>query len=118
MIRVILRRLIIPCGNTGSFTLPVLQTAEAGDIAVLAIYDPLYRKTLVKKEAEIRNEQITFNFEREDTINIEPDDRYQWDVTIYRNPTRNDQNEIVNGEIIDSYYSAFNLPTCEIKVAP
>lgn len=122
MIRVILRRLIIPCGNTGSFTLPLLQTAETGDIAVLSIYDPLYKTTLkrlVGVEDSV-NKTVTFTFAQEDTIDIEPDDRYQWDVTIYHNPTEYDENQIpTKAEGIDSYYAAFApLPPCEIKAAP
>ena len=119
MIRVILRRLIIPCGDTGSFTLPLLQTAEAGDTAVLAIYDPLYQTVIKRKIATQEDNNITFTFEHDDTYNIEPSDRYQWDVKIYHNPTEYDDNNIpTNAETIDSYYSAFSLPKCEIKAAP
>ena len=122
MIRVILRRLIIPCGNTGSFTLPLLPVAEAGDTAVLSIYDPLYKITLKRLVGIIDGESnsITFTFAQEDTIDIEPDNRYQWDVTIYHNPTEYDDDNIpTKAEGIDSYYSAFgSLPTCEIKAAP
>lgn len=122
MIRVILRRLIIPCGNTGSFTLPLLETAEVGDIAVLAIYDPMYKTTLKRKIGVQDNESktVTFSFAQEDTMDIEPDDRYQWDVTIYHNPTEYDENNIpTKAEGIDSYYAAFEpLPPCEIKAAP
>ena len=120
MIRIILRRLIIPCGDTGSFTLPLLQTATSGDIAVLSIYDPMYKKTLKRKVAAYNEDNtITFTFAHDDTIDIEPSDRYQWDVTIYHTPTEYDEEGIpTNAEGIDSYYAAFSLPKCEIKAAP
>ena len=116
MIRVILRRLIIPRGNTGSFTLPLLQTAEVGDTVVLSIYDPLYKNVVRQLEGVIddENRTVTFEFKREDTIDIEPSDRYQWDVTIYHTAASNE-----DVDRVDSYYAAFApLPRCEIKEAP
>ena len=69
---------------------------------------------------------VSFDFTREWTINIEPSDRYEWDVRIYNSPIYadgvediNDENAIpIDGTSIDSYYSAFSLPQCEIKPAP
>ena len=119
MIRVIQRRLIIPCGDTGTFTLPLLPTAELGDTAVFSIYDPLTKKTLLQKKVIVSGNEISFEFERSWTINIEPSDRYEWDVRIYHNPTSQNEDGIpTDAEAIDSYYSAFLLPPCEIRPAP
>ena len=119
MIRVIQRRLIRPCGDTGTFTLPLLPTAQQGDIAVFSIYDPLTKTVLLRKSVEVVESEISFGFERDWTINIEPSDRYEWDVRIYHNPNEFDEENIpVNAESIDSYYSAFLLPPCEIRPAP
>jgi len=41
MIRLIQRRLIIPRGDTGSFTIPALKSMQPEDVAVFSIYDPL-----------------------------------------------------------------------------
>lgn len=121
MIRVIQRRLIIPCGDTGTFTLPLLSTAEQGDIAVFSIYDPLTKKTLLQKKVTVEGNEISFEFERSWTIDIEPSDRYEWDVRIYHEPVyANDDNTTIpiDATAIDSYYSAFLLPPCEIRPAP
>ena len=45
MIRLIQRRLIIPQGDTGTFTIPTQGTVEQGDKAIFAIYDNLTHKT-------------------------------------------------------------------------
>jgi len=37
-----------------------------------------------------------------------------WDIKFYANPVFVD-NELVDGEEIDSYYAAFTLPVCEIR---
>ena len=113
MIRVIQRRLIIPRGDTGTFTLPLLPTASQGDTAVFSIYDPLTKTTLLQKEVEVSEQELNFEFSSSDTKEIEPSDRYQWDVRIYHTPV--DEND---KEQIDSYYSAFSLPPCEIRPAP
>lgn len=125
MIRVIQRRLIIPCGDTGTFTLPLLPTAQQGDVAVFSIYDPLTKKNILQKKVPVIGNEISFEFKRDWTINIEPSDRYEWDVRIYHNPDyevntiTTDENVIpINAETIDSYYSAFLLPPCEIRPAP
>jgi len=41
MIRLVRRALIIPQGDTGTFTIPTLGEVEEGDIAILSIYDTL-----------------------------------------------------------------------------
>lgn len=106
MIRLIQRRLIIPQGDSGTFTIPTQGTVEQGDKAILAIYDNLTHTTVLEKEIDATSDTLTFTFESEDTINIEPDDRgsrYSWDITLIR------------GTDVDSYYAAFGLPPCVIK---
>lgn len=118
MIRVIQRRLMIPRGDTGTFTIPLLPGTEQGDTAVFSIYDPLKQEVLLQLEKEITEEELEFEFKREDTINIEPSDRYVWDVKVYHIPERDANGTIINGATINSYYAAFKLPQCEICVAP
>ena len=94
MIRLIGRKLIIPQGDTGMFTIPTQGTVSQGDKAIL------------EKEIDATAETLTFEFETNDTLNIEPDDRgyrYSWDIAIKRSNS------------IDSYYAAFSLPPCVIK---
>ena len=109
MIRLIQRRLIIPQGDTGTFTIPTQGPVSQGDKAILAIYDNLTHETVLEKEIDATNDTLTFTFESEDTLNIEPDNRgrrYSWDITLIRNGEE---------QTIDSYYAAFGLPLCVIK---
>lgn len=116
MIRVIQRRLIIPRGDTGTFTLPLLPGTEQGDVAVFYIYDPLTREVLKSKSQEVNGDEISFEFARADTIDIEPSNRYQWDVKIFHEPSAYNEDGIpIEGTSINSYYSAFTLPTCEVR---
>lgn len=106
MIRLIQRRLIIPQGDTGTFTIPTQGTVEQGDKAIFAIFDNLTHQTVLEKEIDATNETLSFSFASSDTINLEPDDRgyrYSWDITLIR------------ANSIDSYYAAFGLPPCIIK---
>lgn len=116
MIRLIQRRLIIPRGDTGSFTIPTQGTVETGDIAILSIYDPLTQLTVCEKIIDATAETLTFNFTHSDTVNIEPSERYQWDIKIYRGPIY-ENNKLIGGTEIDSYYAAFGkeMPKCVIK---
>ena len=118
MIRLIQRRLIIPQGDTGTFTIPIQGSMEQDDIAILAIYDPLTQKTLLNLEGTVvENNLLTFNFNRECTLKIEPSNRYLWDIVIYRNAEYDRENQqIIYADSVDSYYAAFKLPTCEIRV--
>ena len=118
MIRLIQRRLIIPQGDTGTFTIPTQGTVETGDIAVFSVYDNLTHKTILEKKIQATPETLTFNFTSEDTINIEPEERgnrYTWDITIQRNPLYDDSGELIHYDSVDSYYAAFSLPPCIIK---
>ena len=117
MIRLIQRRLIIPRGDTGEFTIPTAGTVEQGDIAIFSIYDPLLQKTVCQKQIDATNETLKFVFEHTDTVNIEPSDRYEWDIKIYRQPIYDENNKLIGGSSIDSYYPAFGdkIPKCVIK---
>ena len=114
MIRLIQRRLIIPRGDTGSFTIPTLGTVGEGDIAIFSIYDPMIHSTVFEKEVSATNETITISFEHEDTVKLECK-KYLWDIKIYKNPQRDEDGLLINGDEINSYYAAFSLPICEIK---
>ena len=118
MIRLIRRRLIIPQGDTGTFTIPTQGDVSNGDKAVFAIFDNLTHTTVLEKEIDATQETLTFTFESADTINIEPDDRghrYSWDITIKRNPQYDGNNNLIGYEDVDSYYAAFKLPSCVIR---
>lgn len=125
MIRLIGRRLIIPQGDTGTFTIPTQGEVSSGDKAILSVYDNLTHKTIIEKKIDATSNTLEFQFESNDTLiakdgePIEPDDRgsrYSWDVTILRNPLY-DENEgtLMHADDIDSYYAAFSLPPCVIK---
>lgn len=90
------------------------------DIATFAIYDTLTHTTVLEKKITATPETLTFNFESEDTIDIEPDEkecggRYRWDIVIQRNPLYDENNNLIHYDSIDSYYAAFTLPICVIK---
>lgn len=115
MIRLIKRKLIIPQGDTGEFTIPLQGTLDGGE-AKFSIYDTLTRTNVLEKPGTLTpdGDAITFTFASKDTLKIEPDPndqggRYVWDVTLIR-PGHDDV-----PESIDSYYAAFTLPTCVIK---
>lgn len=116
MIRLIQRRLIIPRGDTGSFTIPVQGTVEDGDLAVFSIFDPMTRTTVLEKEINFTGQEDVLNisFEQADTVNIAPK-KYVWDVKIYKNPQRDEESLLIGGDEVNSYYAAFSLPICEIK---
>ena len=116
MIRLIQRRLIIPQGDTGTFTIPIQGTMGANDVAILSIYDPLTQKTVKNMTGVVdsTNNVLNFNFVPADTLDIEPSKRYLWDITIYRTATFV-EGKITSASSIDSYYAAFKLPTCEIR---
>ena len=116
MIRVVQRRLIIPRGDTGTFTLPILPGTENGDVAVFSIYDPLTKEVLFQKLCTEEDDNFNVSFTHEDTIDIEPSNRYCWDVKVYHEPQYESGAIIpINGTAINSDYSAFSLPTCEIR---
>lgn len=113
MIRLIQSRLIIPRGDTGSFSIPLRNTAITGDVAMFTIFDCLTRTKMYQKIVEVNSEAITIRFEHEDTVNLKPG-KYFWDIKYYVNPTFLD-GELVDGDEVDSYYAAFKIPECEIR---
>ena len=56
----------------------------ANDVAILSIYDPLTRTTVLNKDGELNEEVLDFSFVPEDTLSIEPSKRYLWDIAIYK----------------------------------
>lgn len=114
MIRLIQRRLIIPRGDTGSFSIPALPDVKTGDVAVFTIFDTLHNSIIYQKIVEELQDLVTVRFEHQDTVNLPVGD-YYWDIKIYKNPVFIDE-ELVDGEEVDSYYAAYNLPECEIRL--
>lgn len=113
MIRLVQRKLIIPRGDTGSFSIPVLPNTNSGDIAVFSILNPLKHERLFDKEIKEFGDSLQIRFTHEETVNL-PAGQYNWDIKLYRNPVI-ENNILVSGEEIDSYYAAFSLPICEIR---
>lgn len=114
MIRLIQRRLIIPRGDTGSFSIPTLGSVTEGDVAIFGIFDPLTHKAVLMKKFNATVPTLTIVFESEDTINIEPR-KYTWDITIYKSPIYDEENMLIGAAEINSYYAAYKLPICEIR---
>lgn len=118
MIRLIQRRLIIPRGDTGSFTIPLQGTVGENDTAVFYIYDPMTKESVQAIKGVIDGDVINIPFERKHTAELSPK-KYFWDIVIYKNPQYEEDDEErirpINGEEINSYYAAFSLPICEIK---
>lgn len=114
MIRLIQRRLIIPRGDTGSFTIPTINTVQEGDIAVFSIYDPLTRTTVFEKIFAATSNTLTISFVHTDTVNLAPK-KYLWDIKMYSNPQYDEEGKLINGDEINSYYAGFSLPICEIR---
>ncbi len=128
MIRLIQRRLIIPRGDTGSFSIPVQYTIEDGDIAVFALYDTMYQETVLEKRINLvsgaTSMEISFNYE--DTASLTPK-KYLWDIKIYKAPIlKYKDSDLSDADLINygipisaanvhSYYAAYKLPICEIK---
>lgn len=113
MIRIIKRRLIIPRGDTGSFTIPLLNTVDANDIAIFSIFDPLTHHKIFQKQTVISENTLEIILTHNDTVNLVPG-KYVWDIKYYKNPVI-ENDEIIGGEEINSYYAGFSLPICEIR---
>ena len=113
MIRLIQRRLIIPRGDTGTFTVPVLATKNTGDVAVFSIIDTMTDKKVFEKIVNVSGDTMTIEFSHYDTVNL-PVGKYVWDIKFYQNPEFMD-GVLVNGVEVDSYYAAFTMPICEIR---
>ena len=68
MIRLIKRRLIIPRGDTGSFSIPTIGAVKEGDIAIFGIFDPLTHQTVLMKKINATESILTITLNSEDTI--------------------------------------------------
>lgn len=113
MIRLIQRNLIIPRGDTGSFSIPVLGQKNTGDVAVFTIFNSLTRTKIFQKEIAAEGDTINIAFSHNETVNLTPG-RYLWDIKFYKNPQYAD-GVLINGDEVDSYYAGYSLPTCEIR---
>ena len=113
MIRLVQRTLIIPRGDTGFFTIPQIAAADPNNIAVFTIFDPIKHTKIFDKQVDASGEILTINFTHFDTVNL-PVGKYKWDIKFYQNPTIIDD-QLVDGTEVNSYYSAFSLPDCEIR---
>lgn len=113
MIRLVQRTLIIPRGDTGFFTIPQIAAADPNNIAVFSIFDPVKHTKIFEKQVDASGEILTINFTHFDTVNL-PVGTYKWDIKFYQNPTIVD-GQLVDGTEVNSYYSAFSLPNCEIR---
>ena len=115
MIRLISRRLIIPRGDTGDFTVPLLESDSVSPkVAIFSILDLINQKVIYQKEATIEEGVVKVEFTHEDT-EVLPLGQYVWDIKIYTNPTYN-ENKLINGETVDSYYAGFTYPICEVTL--
>ena len=93
MIRLIKRRLIVPRGDTGSFTIPTLTTVEEGDLT---------------------EDTITVYFTYNDTVNLKAG-KYFWDIKLYLGPKYDEDNKLCGGDEVHSYYAGFELPIFEVR---
>ena len=114
MIRIIGTRLIIPKGDTGSFSLPNKGAFSQGDVAVFSVKDLLTQTTVIEKLIDASSPCLLIELEKEDTINLIAG-KYFWDIKIYRNPIYDEDNSLIDALEIDSYYSAFKQPLLIIK---
>lgn len=115
MIRIRGNRVMIAKGDTGTLVIPNIFYHEEYSVAVLTVYDPLYRTKIIEKITRANRENLSFSFESEDTQNIEPRN-YVWDITVYRNPIFDEDGFPLKGEEVDSYYGTrIRLPKFVIK---
>ena len=117
MIRLVQRHLIIPRGDTGSFSVPALSNinSEGEKIGVLSIFNS--EKRIFQQEAEVVDGVITFTFAHEDTKEL-PLGSYGWDIKLYVNPEHDESGLLINGDEVHSYYAGYKLPICDIVLAP
>ena len=112
MIRLIQRRLIIPRGDTGSFTIPVIKPSSE-NVAVFTIFDDLTHTRLFQKKLTSEGDVLNIAFTHNETVNLKPG-KYLWDIKYYSNPLFV-EDELVGGDEVDSYYAGYSLPVCEIR---
>ena len=116
MIRMIARRLIIPRGDTGQLTVPLLASdSTAPQIAIFSILDLINQKTIYQSQATINNDMVVIDFSHENTKDL-PLGQYVWDIKVYTNPQYKN-NKLINGDEVHSYYAGFTYPVCEITLS-
>lgn len=113
MIRVIQRRLIIPRGDTGTFTVPALSPGATGSVGVFTIFDPITKIRVFQKKVDLDGDVFNIEFGHGDTVNLQAGD-YLWDIKFYKDPVI-ENGKVISGTEIDSYYAAFQTPKCEIR---
>lgn len=113
MIRLNQRKLIIPRGDTGEFSVPLLSSFTDGDIAVFAIFNTINRTIVFSKQVPIQDGKVTVSLNHNQTVNL-PAGKYTWDIKLYNQPQYLDE-VLVNGNQISSYNAGFvNFPICQI----
>lgn len=114
MIRLIQRKLIIPRGDTGSFTIPAITTMSNSDVAVFTIFNCLTHSKVFEKIIQNEGDELIINFTHKETVNLKPG-KYVWDIKFYRNPTYDEEEKIIDSTEVNSYYAGYRLPECEIR---
>lgn len=115
MVRILWNRIMINKGDTGEISIPKMFPCSPLDMAVLTVYDKMYKTKIIEKVIYTDKEFLSFLFYSEDTRNLEPR-TYYWDITIYRNPLIDEDGFPINGDSVDSYYgSRKQLPKFIVK---
>jgi hypothetical protein len=114
MIRVLGRDLIIPRGDSGSFSVPIKLNDGEETRIIFSIYDELTRTTIFEKEAQIEDDNAKITLDPEDTEPLTAGE-YFWDVKIYRKPTYDEEGNLNGANEVDSLYAAYGLPSCSIR---
>ena len=115
MIRMIARKLLLPRGDTGNFTISLLAShTSQNTVAIFSILNLITNEIIYQDEAIIEDRTVRVNFTHEQTKNL-PLGQYVWDIKVYTNPEYKN-NKLINGETVDSYYAGFSYPVCEITL--
>ena len=112
MIRLVQNNLIIPRGDTGTFSVPVLSSLGES-VGVFTILDLKTNTKVFEKQVTPSGETLTIEFLHGDTVNL-PVGKYAWDIKFYLNPIIAD-GKLIDGTEVNSYYAAYRLPYCEIR---
>lgn len=113
MIRLVQNKLIIPRGDTGTFSVPVLTPLTERDKAIFSIIDTRTNKNLLSLECNYQDDHLTIQLTHNHTVNL-PIGKYNWDIKVYQDAEIIDD-VIVNGIEVNSFYAAYRLPVCEIR---
>ena len=72
MIRIVQRKLIIPRGDTGTFTIPAIMAASSGDVAIFTIFDCITHSKVFEKAVQSDTNNYVIEFTHNDTVNLKP----------------------------------------------